>query len=395
MLQNKIVVFILFAFSTIIFFGCNDSPTDLGSEYLTQDGVIISKFDTSVDSMDQTFTPFIHVYSLASSDFVMVGAAENVTSQVLMKFVFGFADSIQQSILNDSIIIKDAWIEMYKDYHFGDSTANFDYEVRKINNLWTASFSADSFSTLTYDATDLSSEHNIDSDTLYTFRIDHSLVESWLLHYADTTQASNNGILISPTASTRQIIGFTGYNYDAVDDPQLKIVFEKPGVYSDTITGYISSDISIVRGEMPSVSSENVALQSSLSAQGILYFDLSVIPDDAVVNSATLTLTVDESETKTGSTYTNSLRAYLFATTDTTDYGVNSDYVETLSRNNNTFTGSVTDIVRGIHSGTNNEGFLIKNSSDLNGVEIFAIKGSNAANISERPRLEIIYSRKK
>lgn len=392
-MQNKIIVFFLLAFGVLLFVSCNDSPTDLGSGFLTQDDVQIFKFDSSVDSMNQTSNSFKHVYTLASSNIIMLGKAENVTSQILMKFVFAFPDSIKDDIINNNLIFHESWIEMHKDYSFGDSLSDLDYEVHKVNDFWTSAFSADSLPTLSYDNIDYSSSHAIEGDTLYTFRVDNSLILPWLENYSDTNLASNNGILLTPTASTQKILGFTGYNYDAINDPRLKIVFEKPGVYSDTITGYVSSDISLVLGDLPSVSSENIFIQSSLSGQVNLYFDLSVIPENTVINSATLILTVDSAETKTGSDYTNSLRVYLFS--DSAAYEVNSNYVEVLSRSGDKFNGSVTDIIRAIHSGLDNQGLLIKASSDLNGVEIFALKGSNASDITKRPKLEIVYSRKK
>ena len=392
-MQNKIIVFFLLAFGVLLFVSCNDSPTDLGSGLLTQDNVQISKFDSSVDSMNQTSKSFKHVYTLASSNIIMLGKAENVTSQILMKFVFGFADSIKEAILHDSLIIHESWIEMYKAYSFGNSTANLDYEVYKLNNFWTSSFSVDSIASLSYEEVDLSSAHNIEGDTLYTLKVDNSLVLPWLQHYSDTLLASNNGIILNPKSGSQKIIGFTAYNFDGVDDPRLKIIVEKPGAYTDTLTGYIASDISLVQGDLPSVSSENISVQSSLSGQVNLYFDLSVIPENTVINSAALTLTVDSAETKTGSDYTNSLRVYLF--NDSAAYEVNSNYVDVLSRSGDKFTGSVTDIVRAIHFGLDNQGLLIKASSDLNGVEIFALKGSNASDITKRPKLEIVYSRKK
>jgi hypothetical protein len=38
---------------------------------------------------------------------------------------------------------------------------------------------------------------------------------------------------------------------------------------------------------------------------------------------------------------------------------------------------------------------LIRATSEQRGIEIFAIKGSNSANLLQRPKLEIVYSRKK
>ncbi len=72
-------------------------------------------------------------------------------------------------------------------------------------------------------------------------------------------------------------------------------------MFTDTIIGYVSSDISIVTGSLPSVGSENLSIQPSLSSEINLFFDLSKIPQNAVINSASLTLTVDPAETKMSS----------------------------------------------------------------------------------------------
>lgn len=392
-MQNKIIVLFLFSIGLLFFAGCNDSPTDLGSDYLNQDGIEVIKFDTSQDSMYQHITPFKYVYSLASSSYDLLGSSENITSKLLLKFIFAFPDSVKEDILNNNLIIKESWVEMVKQYSFGDSTAYFDYDVFKVNNYWSSLFSADSLSKLGYENTDYSYDHKIENDTLYKFGIDNSIVIPWLQNYSDTSIGNNNGILLSPKQGTNRIIGFIGYNYYAINDPRLKIVFEKPGVYADTITGFISSDISLVLGELPNVGSENVPIQSSLSGELKVFFDLSVLPKDVTINSANLSFTVDSAYTKTGSVYTNSLKVYLF--TDSTDITVSSSYISVLDRNDSKFTGSITDMVRAIHNGTENQGFLVKASSDLDGVETFALKGSHASDVTKRPKLEIVYSRKK
>lgn len=392
-MPNKIIVFFLLSFYILLLTGCNDSPSDLGSNLVSQDGVNVVKFNSATDSIFQSSRSFKYVYSLASSSIILLGQAENVNSKILMKFVFAFPDSVKQDIINNNIVVKDSWIEMFKAYQFGDSTAFFDYDVYKVNNFWTSSFSADSFATLSYDIIDKSSNHQIENDTIYSFGIDNSLALPWLQNYSDTLLGSNNGILISPKLNTNQVVGFTAYNFNAVNDPRLKIVFEKTGSYTDTITGYVSSDISIVLGNLPSVGIENIAIQSSLTSEVNLFYDFSKIPKDAVINSAKLTLYVDTLETKTGSTYLNSLRVYLFA--DTTSYLLNSNFVSVLNRSGATFSGDITGLVRAIHGGIDNLGFLVKAANEIDGVEIFALKGSNAADVAKRPNLEIVYSRKK
>ena len=124
-----------------------------------------------------------------------------------------------------------------------------------------------------------------------------------------------------------------------------------------------------------------------------LFFFLCVLPKNITINSAVLTLTVDTSQTKTGSNFTNSLRVFLLD--DSSKNELNTNYIYTLKRSGATYTGEITNILRVWNNNVSNEGMLIKASSELRGIEIFAIKGSNAAEISKRPKLEIVYSRKK
>ena len=104
-------------------------------------------------------------------------------------------------------------------------------------------------------------------------------------------------------------------------------------------------------------------------------------------------MAVDTIQTKTGSNFTNSLRVFLF--TDSSKKEISTSYIYTLTRSGATFTGDITNIVRAWKNNVDNQGMLIRASSELRGVEIFSVKGSNAANLSDRPKLEIIYGRKK
>ena len=391
---NKIFLPIISAIIFLLLISCNDSPTDLGTVLLGQDGVEVLKLDSSIDSISQFSRPIKKVYSLGSSSQLLLGKAENVTAHTLLKYLFVIPDSIKAELAANTLTITDSWVELSKSYSFGDSNATFDYQVFKINNNWTSStFSADSLSALSIDNSDISTNRISENDTVYSFHLNPIVISSWLQDYVDTSVTSNYGILLSPLDNTQKVLGFTAFNSTGVDEPRLRIVFQKPGAYVDTLIGFIASDISVVLGDLPNVGNENLAIQSSLTSEAKLFFDLSVIPDDVDINYATLTLSVDTLQTKTGSSFTNSLRVFLVA--DSTTDSISTIFVHTLSRSNATYKGEITSIVRGwIDNNISNEGMLIKATSELNGVEIFVIKGSNAANFAERPKLEIVYSKR-
>jgi len=390
---KKISLFFISAFSIIFIAGCNDSPTDLGTDFLSQDGVEVLKLDSSIDSILQSSKSFKNVFTLGGSSHLLLGKSENITSHVLLKFVFAIPDSIKEQLLLKNLTVIDSYVEMFKNYSFGDSNATFDYKVFKVNEKWSSStFTADSFAFLDLDNTsDLSFNRTSENDSLYSFHLDTTLTSLWLQNFADTNVASNNGIVLSPSDNCNKVLGFTAFNTSGDNDPRLRIVVEKPGEYVDTLIGYISSDISAVLGELPNVGVENLAIQSSLTSEAKLFFDLSGLPENVVINSATLTLSIDTLASKMGSSYTDKLAVYLLA--DSAENELNDDYVYSLSRSGATYTGEITNIVRAWNNNVDNQGMLIKSSLEFWGLEIFAIKGSNAALIEQRPKLEIVYSR--
>lgn len=394
MIKN-ISLFFLSAISIFFIVSCNDSPTDLGTKFLSQDGVEVLKLDSSIDTINQTSYSFKNVFPLGASSQLLLGKAENVTSNVLLLFVFAIPDSIKEELALRNLTVIDSYVEMNKNYSFGDSNAVFDYSVYKVNERWLSStFTADSFAFLDYDnSVDLSFNRTTANDTVYSFHLDTTLTSSWLQNYVDTTVASNYGILLSPTDNTQKVLGFTAFNVNGQNDPRLRIVVQKPGSYIDTLVGYIASDISVVLGDIPNVGTENIVIQSSLTSEAKLIFDFSVVPEDVVINLATLTLTLDTLATKTGSSFSNRLSVYLLA--DSVTNKLNPDFVYTLDRSGATFTGDITNILRAWNNRVDNQGLLIKSTLEFWGLETFVLKGSNASLIEQRPRLEIVYSRGK
>ena len=394
MIKNISLVF-LSAISIFFIVSCNDSPTDLGTKFLSQDGVEVLKLDSSIDTINQTSYSFKNVFPLGSSSQLLLGKAENVTSNVLLSFVFAIPDSIKEELAARNLTVIDSYVEMFRNYSFGDSNAAFDYSVYKVNERWvSATFTADSFAFLDYDnSIDLSFNRTTANDTVYSFHLDTTLTSSWLQNYVDTSVASNYGILLSPTDNTQKVLGFTAFNVNGQNDPRLRVVVQKPGAYIDTLIGYVSSDLSVVLGDIPNVGTEDIVIQSSLTSEAKLIFDFSVIPEDVVINSATLTLTVDTLATKTGSGFSNRLSVYLLK--DSATNKLNTDIVYTLDRNGATFTGDITNILRAWNNKVDNQGLLIKSTLEFWGLETFVLKGSNTPLIEQRPRLEIVYSRGK
>lgn len=393
-MSKKIILFFGILIPSFLLSSCSDTPTDLGSDLLNQDDVEVLRIDSSVDSIFQTSSFFKKVIPLSASDMLILGKANNIEAHSLMSFTFFLPDTIKTDIRLGKIKILESYIDIQKSYSFGEQNASFDYEVYNIRSEWgSTTFTSDSLAGLSFDKVDLASNKTIIGDSLYRFNLDTALTSSWVWYSIDTTLGRNDGILLSPKPESQKIIGFTAFNINGLNDPNLNVVIQKAGVYTDTITGLIIADVSVAIGSLPQVNPENIAIQSSLTSEGKLFFDLSSIPPFATISSAKLTLTVDTLETKTGSNFNNALILFLLA--DSTTFNINDQIFATLSRNQSTFVGEVTSFVRAWHNGIENQGFLIKAASELRGVELFAIKNSNASDLNKRPKLEIVYSRVK
>ena len=382
----------LFVLVSLIHFSCSDSPSSLGSDLLSQDLINILELDSAKDSLFQSASVYKKVIELSSANRLLLGKKDNIEAGILIKFLIFFADSIKQQLTNNELSVLSAKVEFTKNYTFGNSTVPIDFSVHKINSNWSTGFTSDSLTLLTYDANDISFSKTF-SDSINGFNFDTQTALNWLKASADSSIPIDNGLYIKPAMSSEKIVGFQALTIEDLPIPSLKIIIQKTGVYSDTLSYFPSVDLSVVSGSLPDVGTENIGIQAGLNSEARLFFDLSSLPKDIVVNYAQLILTVDTIKTITGTSFTNSLRVNYV--TDSTSSAIDSTFSLFLDRDANTFKGSVTSFIQRTLIENNNQGLLLSASDKINGVELFAIKGSNTAVFAERPNLQIIYTSKK
>jgi hypothetical protein len=227
------------------------------------------------------------------------------------------------------------------------------------------------------------------TDSNLTFHLDSSLVKSWLKHYVNPDVESNEGIYLKPELNTGSIVGYEAFTAISTNAARLNIAISKTDAYTDTISGFIIADVSLADGNLPTLPPDNFGLQSSISVNGWLSFDLSPIPVGAVINSAELILTRDTLTTKTGSSFSNSLRALFVTDSTTLETSDGSDVI--LSFSDNQFKGNITSYVRRWVNDKVNNGLILQPFNQIEGVELFGLKNSSAE-FSARPRLKIVYS---
>jgi hypothetical protein len=385
---NKILFFLIF-FIASLFFSCTDEPSSLGIELIGSENISAKIFDTAIDTTDQSSSYFKRVIALGNAEWVLLGKYQDITASALMRFVFGLPDSLKNAIKDDEINVLDSWVILRTRYVYTDSLAAMNFTVHKVNSSWSATaFTIDSLSKLSYEPVDASSQFTI-TDTLYTFHLDGELPLAWMKNAADNTLEKNYGIYLDPTQGSTKVIGFQGFSSITAEAAKLFVVIEKPGAYVDTIRGFISADISLVDGPVPNLPSGLIGIQSSVSINSRLTFNLDSIPTGVVINRAELFLTPDTLASIKGSSFTNSLRLSYLRYADSLNTEGNPSF---LALKDGKYSGDVTLFVRNWISRKENNGMLIEAGSATSGLELFALKGSDYFEITERPRLRITYT---
>lgn len=389
---NKRIFHLLTVFILIVsFISCSDAPNEVGSNLLVIDGVNVLKLDSNIDSIPQTSSSVKRVIPIGTSPRLLLGKYQNQTAYTLISFTFTLPDSIKRAIKNDSLEVIDAKAEMTLDYFYGDKNAPFDFSIYEINSFWnSANFTADSFSALSYSNIDLSS-NRVGNDSVYKFNIDNNIVKSWLRYEVDTSLGKNRGVLMFPQSQSQKIIGFVAFDPDFSRDTKIDVIVRKPGAYIDTLLAYVLSDVSVVIGDNQ-LDSNYITIQSSLVYNGILKFDLSKLSKGSIVNFAQLSLTLDTLQSKFGNNFFNELSAHII--TDADSLKINESVFYPLKRVGDKYVGDVSGMIRYWVSGNPNYGMLIKAGRELLGVEKFIIKGSSYPVYNDRPKLEIIYTKR-
>mgnify|MGYP006948911918 CR=1 FL=1 len=285
---------------TLLFlaWGCNDDPTSLGSNLIPNQDLINA---TKVNSLDLNFEQKSKYYAtdsllLSSSTRIFLGKSGNVQSTMLMKFYMFFADSIQEAIRGDSLVLLSSTVEMEPLYAYGDIENTFDFTVHKINGDWNSlEFGKNELDLLDYDVNDIKTNYKNDGDSLITFDVDNALVEEWMTLAANDEQESNFGLYFDIVEGSNKILGFPAISttYDTVLT-RLKLIVQVPNNYIDTISVQVTSDVHVVLGDNPNTSTNNIFVQGGIPVRSDLFIDVSQIPENAIINNATLTLYGDD-----------------------------------------------------------------------------------------------------
>ena len=321
---------------------------------------------------------------------MMIGKNGNVQAATLVNFYGSVADTMGQDIASGAASVIYSEVILVKTNVYGDSNAALDFAVHNVLNTWDATtIDGSNVSSLSYDQSDISSNKTI-ADSSVSFQISNSVTAQWLEHIADTTLASNNGIYITPSSNSQKVVSYQSISSGSTGETQLVVVVQKSNVYLDTLYFYPSSYTTIVTGSLPTLPAGEIVVQGGLVVNSKLWFDVSALPKNSVINNATLTFTEDTVASIKSQSPINALTLYNLTDSSAVAYDSTSPIVVNLS--GNTYSVNIASFVQSwVDKGTN-EGILIQLYDQIDALDMYALKGSNAADRSLRPRLTITYT---
>jgi hypothetical protein len=378
---------------------CEDDPTSVGSNLLPGDDLIdFIELDSYNENLTQVSTYFQHDFTLGQSNRLLLGEAEGLKANTLMRFFIPITNALGEKIDSNKVTILSAKVFMYPDYTIGNENGQFGFDVYKVNSTWTVdSFTVADLNSLDYDAQNEADSLSI-SDSLITFNVNPNLVYDWIIAELDSNITNPNGFLFKPYDNCERIFGFPAYSISATGQTYMDIAYEVQDEYVDTLTATINSDVHIVEGSLKETSEDVIVLQAGIGVRGLLKFDLSSIPVNSIINDATLEIKYDSTASVIGTADPKSIRVFLMSNYDEKTSLDSLGYF-VLSREGDVFSGKISRFVqRWVYdpnnNGTPNEGLLLLIGDEEDSVNKYILYGSQAQDAALRPRLKVIYSRK-
>lgn len=396
LLKQKIFFFFLLV---IAFTSCSENPSITGYNLLNPvDSLFVIRFDSTRDSV------FLYQKQLNQSDIlggtrrILVGQYGDLKAQSLIRFIIGLSSEVKDAVKNSNLTITSARIKLNPVYKFGDTTStSFSIEINEIFTYFDEyKFNLDSLKSGRYV---IGSENivtrNIDDDSLYYCELNTSKVFNWFKAIALDSTSKLQGILLSPSPSTNYIKGFASSNAYYVGDPIVLEVGVQYNSKTDTLKFFVDADLHIVETSLPLViDNTKLVLQSGIKTKSFIYFDISRIPKNAIVNSAFIRLYPDSASSKFGTSVHDSLLVQYI--TDSSNISIDSavGFVMTKSTNGY-YEGQINYFVQKWIDNDANRGLLLSTRDPDGGVDKFVFYGPQSTIYDKRPQLIINYSYRK
>ena len=404
--MKKNLIYSILLFIVINFFyACNDAPTEVGMGFLqdTASINIIAGKDNSFFTSCSTYT----VKSKLNLGGILVGEAKNMKAASFISFVIPIG--LDSTITEDKIVECKLYIYP-RNYAIGDITTNLlSFEIKEITNRWDVNettadevFGSNNFFENGKIISNWSGQlERKDTMDALVFDFPKDLCAEWLEKWKDYQNIVDTvwGLAIMPRAGSTIINDFVAYSSTS-EGSHLKVKFYKnEELELDSFSVHSAIDKKFVQLN-EDISQDDLTIQGSVKIHSRINFDVSSIPDLAIIHYVELTLFVNDAKSYFGNLNkpeTISLSLYLDLEKEAES--PNAMIIGRYDSTNNTF--NFKDILyipfnKFLRSDTKNGtlvlSFEIGKVDELNYLNRYVFHGINDPDINKRPKLKIVYS---
>lgn len=368
---------------------CSENPGINNSQAIpAKDLLGVKTFDSrSTGSLVRTYSYF-HPAVNSASDLLSIGKANGYEANILMRYT-----SYPDSLAGEGII-HSAYITLTPSQYFlGDKNSPLAFDVLQIQSDWRPlTLTTTQLDSIQLNTTVRGTFSGVVDTSDIKIPIDTALVREWLIinHDKNTT---NYGILLKPRANNSSIHAFYSSKNTGHPIPKLTIVRENFGKI-DTINTSVTNanDTYTITG--PDVNlSYSFAIQGSLSYRGFLWFDVSGVPQNAVVNNVRIEVNLNRAESKFFYRAVDSVRMYQATDSVKKDIAYYGSVGYRISGDVYTFTGVplLLAVQKWVIKPSENFGFLLIPYQESSDPDVYSLYGAKADS-TKRPRIIVTYT---
>lgn len=366
---------------------CENSPNDLGYVLLpTTDTNGVRMLDSQTDSMQITSNNYKEFINTSGSKNMLVGYYQNYQAKALLKFTNIDQNFDSAKVLSAILVLRNSG------YFFKDNIGLTSFNLYRVNtNFNYSAVTFDSVSSSDFGSVTLGSySGNLGDTGAINITLDNQTAKDWLEYAADSGYAIKNyGIGLIPNLNSNTIKGFySGINSSELI-PNVEIIFTKNNI-EDTIILTNSEFVSLSDAPYAIIPADRFILQNGIAYRNILNFDLNKLPDNVIINNATLLFTLDTANSFISSG--TDTRIVVGAVTDSVTKS-DSLFFNASIINPIEYSVNIGSIVQRWNSGIMpNLGVTMKNYYELQNLDNFVFYLPASIDASKQPRLKITYT---
>jgi hypothetical protein len=303
-------------------------------------------------------------------------------------------DTVQIDTVKLSLTVSYTW-------NMGSTPAEF--VVREVTTPWSAAtVTVDSLATLNFAptlSTSITDKDSISFGKVVTAQIDSSLVRKWINITKDISKPRffSIALVTKPGMTNVGIWGF--YQFGTISPPSLKILYHSKDGVRDSID-LNSGSGTFLATKTPFLPSGFIEIQAGVSIRSKINFDLKPISDSisrAIVNNATMELTLDSAASQLGAGTPDSVLA-LIGGSDARPDSVSTAYFafgyrDASQTSKIVYTFSVTSMAQQwINNPSTYQGVVLRSITDESSVDKLSFYSSK--DLTRAPRLFVTYTKK-